>query len=331
MKKINPEEYLNCSRTRDILIKEIGIHYGSDWEIIPLIIARGISGKIYYVTDKNNNKSFILKYIENGDIMKELELQNIASSINNISPRIVDYWLCSQNSNNGIIIMEKVGNLTLSEYLNRLNQQTNNDLISFYKTIQLIRIVYLLILKVYALNREGIFHRDLHFDNILVSLDEENIENLNVKNIYIIDFGKSVYWDYMLSPLYENPDNNIETLVEYSNKIQSVFKQLYGDRTMTLEFLNEQINTPTTNPNLKSILKLINKLFVTELFGSQMETLSKLSWDLGTIEEFKDYLDDMIKFDVEEYIENNINQYINNDNDIANNLTNDLMDKIFTI
>jgi hypothetical protein len=139
------------------------------------------------VTEKvySTNK---IEHIEN-----EICLQNIAANVLEISPKIEDYWICENAEiSRAVIIMEKVGSITLNEYLNQVfRNMDNSDYDEPDKIKQLYNLYiafYLSIALFMKLNQSNIIHGDSHFNNIMLTLDDKN----NVVQAHIIDYGRAL-------------------------------------------------------------------------------------------------------------------------------------------
>lgn len=147
-------------------------------------IGSGEYGSIYKLDDKTCIK-FInithtlnnLKYV---DFLKEVNMSTIAGSIG-VAPKIYDTYVCINDEDStcyGIIYMEFIQGITLTNYLDKIHTQNNKN-----------KLRKLLEEKIIKLHNAGIMHNDLHSDNVMVILDS----NDQLKDIKMIDFGFSQY------------------------------------------------------------------------------------------------------------------------------------------
>ena len=147
-------------------------------------IGSGEYGSIYKLDDKTCIK-FInitqtlnnLKYV---DFLKEVNMSTIAGSIG-VAPKIYDTYVCINDEDStcyGIIYMEFIQGITLTNYLDKIHSQNNKN-----------KLRKLLEEKIIKLHTAGIMHNDLHSDNVMVILDS----NDQLKDIKMIDFGFSQY------------------------------------------------------------------------------------------------------------------------------------------
>lgn len=83
-----------------------------------------------------------------------------------IAPKIYDAWM---DDNNGFIVMDKM-TTTLKQYLKIHRRLSSSKLYEVFMTINI-------------MHENGVQHNDLHSSNIMLN---------DSKNIYIIDFGKSI-------------------------------------------------------------------------------------------------------------------------------------------
>ncbi len=147
-------------------------------------ISSGEYGSIYKLDEKRcikfiniTNTISNLKYV---DFLKELKMSQIAGSIN-VGPKIYDSYVCINDADStcyGIIYMEFIQGTTLSQYLYKYHSKDKK-----------IKLRKMLEEKIVKLHNAGIMHNDLHSDNIMVILDN----NEELKDVKIIDFGFAQY------------------------------------------------------------------------------------------------------------------------------------------
>ena len=163
------------------------------------ITTNGQSSKIY--TDKDNK--YIIKEIQltnwvtKEDIEKEYNIQTEAYNLG-IAPKIYN---CIIENTYGYLIMDKIENVeSLTSYYKRKNKIDNDK---FENTVLNIKNA------INKLYEKGIYHLDLHSDNILI---KENGE------IIIIDYG--------LSEIYVNDDKlkNTSPKKPYKHKLIEILE-----------------------------------------------------------------------------------------------------------
>lgn len=171
-------------------------------------LGKGSFGKIYKVNF--NGESAIMKISREdsgGKISASREIcnQNIAS-VYDISPKILDYWFCSEKKNNFSFVMEKAGDMTLEKFFGGvmyIDAYKNEN--TFRRSIQVVNAIMMLYYKILVLNYVcHIIHLDLHDQNIMVTVGDE----YSITDLKFIDFGKS-----------ERNDEESETIVELEDEI----------------------------------------------------------------------------------------------------------------
>ena len=190
----------------------------------------------------NKNCSHVMKYMPyddgirqntQNDIINEISLQQACSSVG-LCPQIQEAWLC-----------ETGGAFVMSVY----KMTTRQLLLQFPDIKDKQQILANIITLTDKLHRYGIYHGDLHLDNIMVKTINNNIYENNPENnpeykynddnyeykynddnyeYYFIDFGKGGRFDSMNNThikndyldisshiqdmIYEYPDNNFDEL-----------------------------------------------------------------------------------------------------------------------
>ena len=156
------------------------------WELLEPVGEVGNYGEIWSVccgTDCNHVLKY-LPYKENKKdaILNEINIQNECAFLG-LCPKIQDAWLCDKG---GAIVME-------------IYELTVKQLLLKYKTL-IVRnkILAHILALVDKLHLNGIYHGDLHLDNIMVKSTKKIVGNYN-KNVlfelknykyHFIDFGK---------------------------------------------------------------------------------------------------------------------------------------------
>ena len=152
------------------------------WELLEKVGEKGTYGDVWSVCCKTDC-NHVLKFLayDNGnsyeDIIKEIEIQNKCSHLN-LCPKIQDAWLCDQG---GAIVMD-------------LYEMTIEQLLFKYTALEdrifIIRKVLELVEKLHS---HGIYHGDLHLNNIMVEKLDPFENTLDNYLFYFIDFGKGYY------------------------------------------------------------------------------------------------------------------------------------------
>jgi len=158
------------------------------WEVLERVGEEANYGEIWAACCEKDCE-YVLKYLsyENNntkkDILNEINIQNECAELG-LCPKISDAWFCEEG---GAIVMELFHTTVASLFLR-------------YKT-DLVRQMILanVIVLLEKLHIYGIYHGDLHLNNIMVkgkrnkikNKDEEEQYNSKDFRYYFIDFGKS--------------------------------------------------------------------------------------------------------------------------------------------
>lgn len=198
------------------------------WEILERIGEESNYAEIWAVCCEKDC-DYVLKYLpyENDNtkenILNEINIQNECSNLG-LCPKIVDAWFCEEG---GAIVMS-VFDITIANFLLIFKN-------SLIRQMILANIIVLL----EKLHIHGIYHGDLHLNNIMVKgnfintskMSEEEFFKSEKYEYFLIDFGKSgkfekmddyhIYRDYdnilghLLEMVNENPeDKGLKDLVE---------------------------------------------------------------------------------------------------------------------
>lgn len=288
-----------CNRSFDNITCEPFLErYGDNWKISPMKIDVGADGDIYIGENKSNpNKSYIIKYIRNSQNRKQINneicYQQRSAEID-LSPKVIDAWFCDKSETTGVIVMDKAGNFNTKVYISILKKYKDQTKQNFIKFLNLVKVFILIIIKTYKMNTRGVFHNDLHLGNITIKIDD----NWNPEDIFIIDFGKSESWKSMIDVLYKIPENDIVSMLDYTDKIQRTYKSLYADRNAPFLFLKELIDE-NMNPILYDVINFILEKLYKEIIYKQY-TGNFASWDM----DLGIQLIDNFPPEIEEFIEN---------------------------
>lgn len=234
-------------------------------------------------------------------IDNEVCMQNMVAKLN-LGPKVIDSWICKSNPNQGIIVMEKIGQINFAQFINdlsKLNQNTKDDFIS---TLQIIRVVYEILIKVYTLNKAGIFHHDLNLRNIMIKFNDNNL----VESAFMIDFGTTVTKNKLLAKekFFDlDQTSSIETIGE---KISSIYKAINIDKAMifvllSTDILNDHYVINTKNMYLIPCINFVIDKFYTEFIFLDMNRFDFTIWDYGSVEDFKEKLN-KVSEDLKDFI-----------------------------
>lgn len=206
------------------------------WEVLERFGEQANYGEIWAACCEKDC-DYVLKYLayENDNtkeaILNEMEIQNECASLG-LCPKIEDAWFCEEG---GAIVME-------------LFHETVLNLLFHFQSSSVKQIILANILVILEkLHIYGIYHGDLHLNNIMVKGDkidddfknEEDEFNAQNYKFYFIDFGKGgkfqrmddehIYKDYfeIFSHLddiaHENPDD--EGLMEIFKTMKTHMKR----------------------------------------------------------------------------------------------------------
>ena len=134
------------------------------------------------------------------------------------------------------------------------------------------------------MNKLGVFHFDLHLKNVMIQYEKENI-----KDVYIIDFGKATK-DILESSLNGN---------DYLDQLQKAYKSSYVDRLGIFEFLFVWLKDPNSNDYLNKVINFIKDKIYTDIIYSNYTSLQKTSWELDLddyVDTLRDDLGDFLKY-----------------------------------
>ena len=212
--EINFNNEKNESKFLNILIKTINYRKIKDFYEINSKIGKGGFGKIFMGKNKKTNKTVAIKQIE-----KEYSISfeehsyffwelSICKIIKNIEvPYFIKIYDIFESFSHIYIVME----YAKEDFQNYL-QNNWPDIDTIYDFVKQIANAIL------TLNKFGIMHRDLKIDNIILSYDNDNINdetNYELKpNLKLIDFGLS-----KIIGFYESTNETYGTLFYISPEI----------------------------------------------------------------------------------------------------------------
>lgn len=171
-------------------------------------IGEGSFGKVYLVQRKNNPENLVAKkinllkfskeessrYLKNErDIMKKLNHENIV--------KLYDYF---EEENYAYFILECCNGGSLSRHLKDYKRKHNAPFPQY-----LIQLFFRQIVKgLNHIHNNGIIHRDIKLDNILLNFKNNKFNDYNFAQVKIIDFGLSIEGlgkSIVGSPIYMDP------------------------------------------------------------------------------------------------------------------------------
>lgn len=161
-------------------------------------LGQGTYGKVKLAVEKATGKQVAIKYIKKTKIQEDHDLIRLRREIKIMSslrhPHIVNINEVFENKDRIILVMDCADGGELYDYINS-NHLTEKDARRIFRQI---------VSAIHYCHQNGIVHRDLKLENIL--LDHEN-------NAKIADFGLSNYYThsdllktYCGSPLYASPE-----------------------------------------------------------------------------------------------------------------------------
>lgn len=182
------------------------------WKLLKTIGTDGTYGEIWSsccAADCNH----VMKYLpyDDGerinnryDIINEMKIQNACAQLG-LCPSIQDAWLCETG---GAFVM-KLYKMTVRELLLLFNFEGKQKILAN------------VIVLMDKLHNHGIYHGDLHLDNIMVDIINNNIEkNYNDDNFkyYFIDFGKGGQFNDINDPHikddYVDVSSHVQDLID---------------------------------------------------------------------------------------------------------------------
>ena len=101
----------------------------------------------------------------------------------NIGPKVYGYWFYKED-NYWYIIYDKINGLTL----NTIAGYVSGIKIPIFKNCISKHLFDLIVAKINKMHDLGIYHGDLHGNNIIIEITDDKITN-----VYIIDYGKAKY------------------------------------------------------------------------------------------------------------------------------------------
>jgi len=161
-------------------------------------LGKGTYGKVKLAVEGATGKQVAIKYIKKSKIQDEHDLNRIRREIKIMSslhhPHIVNVYEVYENRDRIILVMECADGGELYDYINN-NKLTEKEARRIFRQI---------VSAIKFMHQNGIVHRDLKLENLL--LDQNN-------NAKIADFGLSNYYSqndllktYCGSPLYASPE-----------------------------------------------------------------------------------------------------------------------------
>lgn len=324
------------------------------WTILSFIDS-GSYGKIYIVSDStsDNPENLILKVYRANDaseLRSEVCLQHRAAK-HGLAPAILDYWGCEE-ALTGVIIMKKAGNMSFKGLYTRYLSKTivtRNDL---WEVLQIYRAFLLIWKKTLKLNIEAqILHLDLHNNNIMVTIDQDE---KTVTDVQFIDFGKSKTMEEIdqiiiedvfrkkslpkqsslsRSPSSRSPSRTTSaSIIMRFNELQRAIKYLYADRYLPLEFFQESIRE-IKDMKTSSIYSYIYQQLRTISPNDGLLKLMGTSWypvKKGVPEDIDLFVDanDSIKPDLVDFLGKEFPSIFENEDEIET-FVDELLDPVF--
>lgn len=161
-------------------------------------LGEGTYGKVKLAVERSTGEQFAIKYIRKSKIHDEHDLNRIRREIKIMSslrhPHIIQVHEVFENKDKIILVMESADGGELYDYINNRHLTEKDARRVFRQIVSAVKFCH----------QNGIVHRDLKLENIL--LDHDN-------NAKIADFGLSNFYNhtdmlktYCGSPLYASPE-----------------------------------------------------------------------------------------------------------------------------
>lgn len=129
-------------------------------------LGSGYSGTVY----STNNKTKVIKVVKNGTVHHEVEALRRLAMLG-IAPKVH-----SVNKNGKRFVMNKVGNMSLSNYLRRRGPGNRVHVQNKVRNL------------IHTMHSHGISHGDLKPDNVMVNVNS----NGHIKKMWVVDLGSWV-------------------------------------------------------------------------------------------------------------------------------------------
>lgn len=202
----------------------------------------------------NVNENIVIKKVSNflsSDFYTSDQLENEVECLKilgptGISPKYIQHLDCKEY---GFIIMEKINGPTLMSYLLNNSERISYDENPYFNlTDDEIRLIAL---KIKMMHSYGIYHFDLHFDNIICILNDRN----KIIDVKFIDFGKAGFirdGDNVVvnDPLYSTWVNSSHELprkyldyISFINILSSPFGSVVSSRKAHIIDIVEKVKT----------------------------------------------------------------------------------------
>lgn len=203
-----------CYPIREIIYQSNN-YCNHEWKPVTEIGTDGTYGEIWAACCKDNC-NYVMKYMpyDNGarrnkreDIINEIITHNKCSE-HGLCPVIYDSWLCDTG---GVYVME-LYKMTVLQLLLKFKSISDRQ-----------KVLANIITLTDKLHRYGIYHGDLHLDNIMVVNRTDNSETLNNYEYYFIDFGKGGNFISMNDPHIK------DDYIEISSHIQDLIHEYPGE------------------------------------------------------------------------------------------------------
>lgn len=162
-------------------------------------LGEGMYGKVKLAVEKGTGEKVAIKYIKKNKVQDDTDLRRLRREIHVMSslshPNIINIREVFENKDKIILVMDCALGGELYDYINDRQKLTENSARRLFRQISS---------AINYCHQNGIVHRDLKLENIVLDIDE---------NVKIADFGLSNFYskDTLLktfcgSPLYASPE-----------------------------------------------------------------------------------------------------------------------------
>lgn len=195
---------------------------GASSEVTSKVIGQGIGGIVYYpaLSCDNPNENLSGNYVSKLMSKKGADIEwNITERLREFKPGYAIYptHRCSHNGKE--LLFSKYGGEPLLKYYENLEKHSYSkppkELPNLDEYIKLIKTMKRFIPNLVDLHKNGLWHNDLTFENVLYNHEKNKL--------YLIDFGRSTDYDQK----EKHTDESI--LIDMINELKGMLNQIYPE------------------------------------------------------------------------------------------------------